>query len=155
MLTAYVARIFLLDIAAIDTFLTTELSIPASPKGVRGLGWGRVARGNRQSPGYLLVEVRAHLPLPEQEASTAATCGQVHRRLPAGVRGCVDRGAGLQQMLQTVRLQGEGSSSVPPAFVQSHPVLRLKAFHLCGRRAQGSVNRHPRQRSQESRHREG
>lgn len=40
------------------------------------------------------------------------------RRLLAGIRGCVDRGPGLQQMLQTIHLREENSSSsIPLAFI--------------------------------------
>lgn len=60
--------------------------------GVKG---GVHTHSNNQLPSYLLVEVSAHLQLPEEQASTATTCGQVYRRLLAGIRGCIDGGPGL------------------------------------------------------------
>ena len=77
---------------------------------------GRVAHGNNQLPSYLLVEVSARLQLPEKKASKAATCSQVDRRLLAGIRGCVNGGPGLQQMLQTIHLREKNSSSTPSRF---------------------------------------
>lgn len=74
---------------------------------------GRFAHSNNQLPSYLLVEVSARLQLPEKKASKAATCSQVDRRLLARIRGCVDGGPGLQQMLQTIHLREKNSSSTP------------------------------------------
>lgn len=60
------------------------------------------------------------MQLPQKQASQAATCGQMDRRLLAGIRGRIDRGPGLQQVLQTVHLREENSSSsTPPACIQS------------------------------------
>lgn len=93
------------------------------------LGWrGRVAHGNNQLPSYLLVEVSAGLQLPEKKASKAATCGQVDRRLLAGIRGCVDGGPGLQQMPQTIHLREKNSSSTALAFVKAHALPGLNIF---------------------------
>lgn len=43
------------------------------------------------------------------------------RRLLAGIRGCVDRGPGGQQMLQTIHLREENSSGTPLASVPRSP----------------------------------
>ena len=80
-------------------------NILVSKKCLCGFGVkGRVAHSNNQLPSYLLVEVSARLQLPEKKASKAATCSQVDGRLLTGIRGCVDGGPGLQQMLQTIHL---------------------------------------------------
>lgn len=82
---------------------------------------GRVAHSNNQLPSYLLVEVSAHSLLPEKKASTAATCGQVDRRLLTGIRWCIDGAPSLQQMLQTIHLWEENNgSSTRLASAQSH-----------------------------------
>ena len=89
-------------------------NILVSKKCLCGFGVkGRVAHSNNQLPSYLLVEVSARLQLPEKKASKAATCSQVDGRLLTGIRGCVDGGPGLQQMLQTIHLREKNSSSTP------------------------------------------